>query len=312
MFIEENPIINFDDSIIRQDGISAFMRIKNGEDYLKASILSIINQIDELICVFNGCTDNTEKILLKLEKQYPTKMKVYKYIPEVYPVNSEKYLNTEEDSVHSLVYYYNFALSKTTKKYCMKLDDDQIYFSNKLLELKKEMDLSKENYTIGIKGINLFDFKNELYVNLSDECTSGGDILFFKYNNTCCFKKDSKFETFVTSDVINRLETLFYHTKRCKKDRGINNYLLNDNPNSRYNTINIDYFKNLNPININNYLKDKAFNNPNTLGFEYINNSNKIYDSNVFSILEKKVIIPQNQIVKKSIPNNLLLRIKRS
>ena len=42
MFIEENPIINFDDSIIRQDGISAFMRIKNGEDYLKASILSII------------------------------------------------------------------------------------------------------------------------------------------------------------------------------------------------------------------------------------------------------------------------------
>jgi glycosyltransferase involved in cell wall biosynthesis len=169
MFLEENPIIIFNDSLIRQDGISAFMRIKNGEDYLKASILSIINQIDELICVFNGCTDNTEKILLELEKQYPAKMVVYKYIPEVYPVNSEKYLNTEENSVHSLVYYYNFALSKTTKKYCMKLDDDQIYFSNKLLELKKEMDLSKENYTIGIKGINLFDFKNELYINLSDE-----------------------------------------------------------------------------------------------------------------------------------------------
>ena len=312
MFIEENPIINFDDSIIRQDGISAFMRIKNGEDYLKASILSIINQIDELICVFNGCTDNTEKILLELEKKYLTKIKVYKYIPEVYPVNSEKYLNTAEESVHSLAYYYNFALSKTTKKYCIKFDDDQIYFPNKFLELKKEMDSSKENYTIGSKGINLFDFKNELYINLSDEFTSGGDILFFKYNKYCRFKKDSKFEYFVTPDKLNRVEILFYHTKRCKKDRGINNYLLNDNPNSRYNTINIDYFNNLNLININNYLKDKSLQNPNVLGFEYINKSNKIYDANIFSNLEKKVIIPQNQLVKKSIPNNLLLRIKRS
>jgi hypothetical protein len=111
---------------------------------------------------------------------------------------------------------------------------------------------------------------------------------------------------------LNRLETLFYHTKRCKKDRGINNYLLNDNPNSRYNTINIDYFKNLNLINIYNYLKNKSFLKPNNLGFEFINNSNKIYDSNIFSILENKIIIPQNQIIKKPIQNNLLLRSKRN
>ena len=115
MFIEENPIINFDDSIFREDGISAFMRIKNGEDYLKASILSIINQVDEIICVFNECNDNTENILIKLEKKY-SKIKVYKYIPSVYVMNSEKYLEIDENSINSFSFYSNFALSKTTKK----------------------------------------------------------------------------------------------------------------------------------------------------------------------------------------------------
>jgi glycosyltransferase involved in cell wall biosynthesis len=292
MFIEENPVVTFDDSLIRQDGISAFMRIKNGEDYLKESILSIISQVDELICVFNGCTDNTENILLELEKQYPTKMKIYKYIPEVYPVNSKKYLETEEKSVHSLVYYYNFALSKTTQKYCIKFDDDQIYFPNKLLELKKEMELSKENYTVGSKGINLFDYNKELYINLNDEFTDGRDILFFKYNKNCCFKKSLNYEVFYTPDKIKRRDILFYHTKRCKKDRGINNYLLNDNPKSRYNNINIEYFNNLKLININDYLKDKSFKKPDILGFVYINNSNKIYDVNIFFSLENKINIP--------------------
>ena len=72
MIIEESPIVIFIPENNRQPGISAFMRIKNGEDYLKATILSIINQVDEIICVFNECNDNTENILIKLEKKYST------------------------------------------------------------------------------------------------------------------------------------------------------------------------------------------------------------------------------------------------
>ena len=121
MIIEENPVINYNDSIKRENGISAFMRIKNGEDYLRVSILSIINQVDEIICVFNSSIDKTEDILVELEKKYPKIIKVYKYIPDVYPPNSQKYIETDETSVHSLAYYYNFALSKTTKKYCIKV-----------------------------------------------------------------------------------------------------------------------------------------------------------------------------------------------
>ena len=44
MYIINNPIIN--NFYEKKDGISAFMRIKNGQDFLEVSILSIINQVD--------------------------------------------------------------------------------------------------------------------------------------------------------------------------------------------------------------------------------------------------------------------------
>ena len=44
---------------------------------LLLTILSIINQVDEIICVFNDCTDNTEKILNKLEKKYSKTVKTH-------------------------------------------------------------------------------------------------------------------------------------------------------------------------------------------------------------------------------------------
>ena len=166
MIIEENPIVLFNDSIKREDGISAFMRIKNGEDYLEATILSIINQVDEIICVFNDCNDNTEQILIKLEEMYPNLIKVYKYIPPVYVVNSEKYLQTSENSVNSISYYYNFALSKTTKKYCIKVDDDELFFDNSLINIKNIIEKGSDAFCIGIRGINLFDYENKLYINL--------------------------------------------------------------------------------------------------------------------------------------------------
>ena len=80
----------------RKEGVSAFMRIRNGEDYLRETIESAINDVDEIICVFNNSFDRTEEILLELEEKYPSKIKVYKYIPIVYPPNSVKYLETPE------------------------------------------------------------------------------------------------------------------------------------------------------------------------------------------------------------------------
>ena len=263
MLIVENPIISF--NMEREDGISAFMRIKNGEDYLKASILSVIDQVNEIICVFNDSIDNTEKILISLENKYPTKIKVYKYIPIVYPPNSKEYLELPETSVHSLAYYYNFAFSKTNFTYCFKLDDDQIYFPETLIKLKKTLE-EKENINklIQMKGINLVDYKEKFYINLKDNYTAGIDILFFKFNEKCNF------------------------FKTCKLDRGINNYLLNSNTKSRYNEINIKWFTESILVSFDIYMKKK---HPQIKyqKIKFINNSNKKYNDSIFTTLENNI-----------------------
>ena len=285
MIILENPIIEFNDNIPRKDGISAFMRIKNGEDYLKESILSIINQVDEIICVFNDSTDNTENILVELENLYPEKIKVFKYIPIVYPPNSENYLKTPENSVNSLAYYYNFALSKTTMSHIIKVDDDEIFFPNILRKLKSY------NQTYGIRGVNLFDYDNNLYVNKNEEFTGGGDKILCKYSKNCRFQKYINCEKFIQPNKISKIILSFYHLKRCKKDRGINNYLLTTNQKSRYLNITINFFKNINLIKFDEYNKNKNLPSPLLLGFKFINDSKKEYKELLFEEYEKKIKI---------------------
>jgi hypothetical protein len=48
-------------------------------------------------------------------------------------------MDTPENSVHSMIYYYNWTLSKTTYKYVAKLDDD-------IIVLDKELIKEKTNY----------------------------------------------------------------------------------------------------------------------------------------------------------------------
>ena len=72
----------------RKSGVSAFMRIKNGRDFLEETIESHIEFFDEIIACYNGCNDNTEDILKILQRKYPDKLKIYHYKPEVYPPGS--------------------------------------------------------------------------------------------------------------------------------------------------------------------------------------------------------------------------------
>ena len=282
--IIDDPKIDFINK--RTEGISAFMRIKNGEEFLEYSIKSILNQVDEIICVYNDCSDNTELILNRLKEKFPKIIKIYKYIPKVFPPNSKKYISLPETHPQSLVHYYNFALSKTTKNIVFKMDDDEIFFPNILRELRKEVN---ESTCIGLRGINLLDHNKKLYINKNEYKTGGGDTLLFQFNPSCKFKKSNNFEVFSHNMRVKRINDAFYHLKRCKKDRGINNYNLEENKNSRYNKITLNFFKNLDLIELKNL--------PNQLGFEFWNNSKKEYNSKEIEKLEKLI---QENITRNS------------
>ena len=121
------------------NGVSGIMRVKNDAEFIEASIDSCIDALDELIIVYNDCSDNSPELIYNKQAQYPDKIKVYEYKHKIYSINltKEEYeyaKSLPSDSPHLLCNYYNFALSKVTCQYAMKIDADQIYFTDKLKE----------------------------------------------------------------------------------------------------------------------------------------------------------------------------------
>jgi glycosyltransferase involved in cell wall biosynthesis len=317
MIVVENPEIKFILMEDREEGVSGMLRVKNGEDYLKLCILSVINQLDELIIVFNDSNDNTENIVIELEKEYPDKIKVFKYIPIVYPPNNDKYLETPENSYNSLAYYYNFTLSKTTKTFVTKIDDDQLYFPDTIQKMREKCN---DKFCIGNIGINLFDYNNILYLIDKYKFTAGGDIMLFKYNPNCYFVKTDKYEVLKHNYVVLKSIIGHYHLKFCKKDRGYDNYNLTEYK-SRYYQMFKDRFD-----NNNNFIlfDEKVLNklnleySPYDLGFYIINNSSKNYKIEEFNTIEQNLKIInlidlnsiENNVIKRNKKKNILLKYK--
>ena len=118
-------------------GISGHLRVKNEEMSIAQSIDSCIDALDELIIVYNDCTDDSVEFINHKKEEYPDKIKVYEYKPKIYSVNLNKdeydyAKKLPQDSEHLLANYYNFALSKISYLYALKIDADQIYFTEEL------------------------------------------------------------------------------------------------------------------------------------------------------------------------------------
>lgn len=117
--------------------VAGIMRVKNDGMFIEKCIESCIDALDELIVVHNDCTDNSVEEIEKMRKKYPDKIRRYEYPHKVYGVNltREEYAMVQampEGSPHLLSSYCNFALSKVTAEYALKIDADQVYFTDTL------------------------------------------------------------------------------------------------------------------------------------------------------------------------------------
>ena len=117
--------------------VTGIMRVKNDGMFIAECIESCIDALDELIVVHNDCTDNSVEEIEKMRKKYPDKIRRYEYPHKVLGVNltKDEYEMVKalpEGSPCLLSTYYNFALSKVTSSYALKIDADQIYFTDTL------------------------------------------------------------------------------------------------------------------------------------------------------------------------------------
>ena len=120
-----------------KDGLSGIMRAKNEGRFIGVCIDSVIDALDELIVVYNDCTDDTEDVLRTKVKQYGNKVKIYPFNHEVLFCNLtlEQYeyaVSLLDDSPRLFCAQSNYALDHVSFKYVVKIDADQIYFADEV------------------------------------------------------------------------------------------------------------------------------------------------------------------------------------
>jgi len=164
------------------DGLSFIIRAKNEEQNMHLVIQSLMpllndtnyNKYIELIIVDNNSTDLTYNIACeygcdetcinntrqqcKYNHKYKN-IKVYKYPYEINRIG-------EYDKIH-IHDYYNWCLSKATKKNIIKWDADFIAVYNNLKEMIDKFDVlhQSKKWSIWLSGYTLFNHKNKYYIN---------------------------------------------------------------------------------------------------------------------------------------------------
>lgn len=245
----------------RLPGISAIMRIKNGEEFLRISIESHIPYVDEIIACHNDCNDQTVEILEELARIHPGKIKIIEYKPKVHPILSIEHANTPTESVNSVANYYNFSLSQAKYNYAFKLDDDHLAiednFESAVNEVRKSI-VNKEKKLFTFSGINIAPSKEgNLEVFTPEIFVGSGDHLFFPVCSDIYFIQNPRTEIFKFPKI--RLPKvyiglLYFHLKYCKPYSGFSNLnpeILKDSlakHNVSYATIPFSEFNNLKNI----------------------------------------------------------------
>ena len=214
------------------------MRVKNGADYIEPAIRSHIRRFDEIVAVFNGCTDATPDILARLAMEFRETLRVFDYRPEVFPPGSPKHATEAVDSPHSLVHYSNFALAQTRYSAVTKLDDDHIALDAPLEEVCRRIRACNCRLTTFwcFSGLNLAHMADGSFgIPIADPISGSGDIGFFTPTPATRFRHDSRFERFDRGGIPRQFSGfLYWHMKYLKGAAGFANYDLEKYPESRF------------------------------------------------------------------------------
>lgn len=231
----------------KKPGISAIVRLSNEEEYALASLESIEPFVDEIVIVINQCTDRTPEIVAGFAARNPRRVRAFHYLPRVAPLGSREHQTTSPASPHSFVHYCNFALSRSSFLVRFIWDGDQIAFADRFARVVQQLrDLKPGTpawlfspWGIGYwrhTGVNLWNDRGEILVPRSLPLAGRkGDQGFFPCRRFVRFKRYSHGEYLFTRLLIHRkVGCVYYHLKGMKKDRGVNKYRFNQNPDSLY------------------------------------------------------------------------------
>ena len=228
---EFNNVEGFDDynftlsKKIKPLGVSVMLRVKNEEKFISACLDSIVEIFDEIVVIDNGSTDSTKQLVTDFKKQHPLgkRVSLHSYPFSIAKCGSD-HQRTNESSVKSLAYYYNWCLSRCQYSMICKWDADMLLSENmqnrtlfkrfilRLVNAKRRHTGSIPVQTVYIDKMG----KNYISQNETHE-----EVRFFPSTPAIYFVKDKLWEVLKITLAINnmRFETrAVFELKDVKQD----------------------------------------------------------------------------------------------
>jgi glycosyltransferase involved in cell wall biosynthesis len=109
----------------RPVGLSAFVRCKNEEEYIVASLLSVYRIFDEIVVILNNSTDRTRELVEELIVDHP-KIRIVEYPHECAAVGVKYFESVSTNPISSIAKYYNWCVEQTEFSHVCKWDGDMI------------------------------------------------------------------------------------------------------------------------------------------------------------------------------------------
>jgi Sulfotransferase family len=108
-------------------GFTAVVRAKNEADTLPWALPPLFRAVERVVLVDNGSTDATPDVARRVaeERGAADRLEVHSY-PFSVARCGEEHLGTPPESVHSLVYFYNWSFSHVRTGYALKWDADMV------------------------------------------------------------------------------------------------------------------------------------------------------------------------------------------
>jgi hypothetical protein len=112
-------------------GVSAMLRARNESRKIITCLSSIFRLFDEIVFIDNGSTDDTQDLVRRFKAEHDANdiLTIFQY-PYHIARCGDQHWSTPSSSLHSLVYYYNWCLSKCHCQYVFKWDADMAVAAN--------------------------------------------------------------------------------------------------------------------------------------------------------------------------------------
>lgn len=231
----------------RAPGISAIVRVKNEAEFVELAVMSILPYANDIVLIFNDCTDATPEIVAELALREPERIRAYEYVPQVFPAGSNEQRTLPPNHVSSFVFYTNFALSRARHRVCFMWDGDQIAIPEAFTRIVQRIrTLSPRDPSwwfsptmLGFwyyQGVNLWARQGKLCV-LKKYPLMGTrfDHGFWTLRGWTRYRYDARFPILMNRWLWRRrIGVLFYHLKHLKHDHGYGVYQLDRYPHSYF------------------------------------------------------------------------------